>query len=272
MPDNTNPQAEQMAHESMVRNLAAQANAIWPQERPLFDRYELPARASVVDAGCGPGEIILRLAETWPQSSFHGIDVDPAHLELARRRCAPLGDRVRFTPGDAFHLPVDDRTCDLAMCRHLLQAVPEPWRVVDELIRVTRPGGILHLVAEDYGMMHFHPVRGDNDQFWRDGPMTFAERTGSDLRSGRTMYTILAERGLADVRVDYVVIDPVRVPRDVFANIWVAWRDGYADAIATHSELEHAAILEQFEDMIAAIRSEKGYGVWFLPVISGRVV
>ncbi len=34
-----NPQAEQMADESMLRNLAAQAEAIWPQERHLFERY-----------------------------------------------------------------------------------------------------------------------------------------------------------------------------------------------------------------------------------------
>jgi hypothetical protein len=33
MSENLNPQYEQMADESMVRNLAAQAEAIWPQER-----------------------------------------------------------------------------------------------------------------------------------------------------------------------------------------------------------------------------------------------
>ena len=39
-----NPQAKQMADESMVSgNLRAQADAIWPQERTLFDRYPLPA-------------------------------------------------------------------------------------------------------------------------------------------------------------------------------------------------------------------------------------
>src|SRR4051812_35072400 len=55
--DHLNPQAREMADESMVRNLAAQADAIWPQEEPLFDRYQLPAEASVLDAGCGTGEI-----------------------------------------------------------------------------------------------------------------------------------------------------------------------------------------------------------------------
>ena len=37
-----NPQAEQMGDESMARNLAHQADAIWPQEQRLFDRYDLP--------------------------------------------------------------------------------------------------------------------------------------------------------------------------------------------------------------------------------------
>ena len=36
-----NPQAEQMGDASMARNLRYQAEAIWPQERPLFDRYGL---------------------------------------------------------------------------------------------------------------------------------------------------------------------------------------------------------------------------------------
>ena len=38
MTQHKNPQAEQMRDESMVRNLEAQAIAIWPQEKPLFER------------------------------------------------------------------------------------------------------------------------------------------------------------------------------------------------------------------------------------------
>ena len=43
MGDDLNPQARQMADESMFRTLAAQAQAIWPQEVELFRRYQLPA-------------------------------------------------------------------------------------------------------------------------------------------------------------------------------------------------------------------------------------
>jgi hypothetical protein len=48
-----NPQAEQMSDESMLRNLAAQAEAIWPQEQGLLDRYQLD-RPAICDVGCGP--------------------------------------------------------------------------------------------------------------------------------------------------------------------------------------------------------------------------
>jgi hypothetical protein len=62
-----NPQAEQMGDESMLRNLAAQAEAIWPQEQRLFDRYQLPGTAHIADIGCGSGEITSRLAALYPE-------------------------------------------------------------------------------------------------------------------------------------------------------------------------------------------------------------
>lgn len=61
-PGSPSPQAREMADESMVRNLAAQAEAIWPQEEALVMRYVLPARAEVLDVGCGTAEIVSRLA------------------------------------------------------------------------------------------------------------------------------------------------------------------------------------------------------------------
>jgi hypothetical protein len=120
-------------------------------------------------------------------------------------------------------------------------------------------------------MMHFHTVAGDTDVFWREGPTTFAERTGTDLRSGRKMFTVLCRQGLSDVRVDYVTVDTVRVPRETFARVWVAWRDGYARAIARESRFSLEEVLAHFDSMIAAIRAEDGYGVWQVPVITGLV-
>src|SRR5262249_30144176 len=95
MPD-LNPQAREMGDESMVRTLAAQAAAFWPQERPLFERYALPDGPHILDAGCGTGEIASRLAGIYPRAQVLGVDILSHHLELARHRHAELGDRLRF--------------------------------------------------------------------------------------------------------------------------------------------------------------------------------
>ena len=266
-----NPQAEQMADESMVRGLAAQAQAIWPQERELFGRYSVPKSGTILDVGCGTGEITGLLAGSFPEAKAIGIDLLEPHLELARARWQSLGSHIEFRRGDAYALEFDDGSIDLTVCRHLLQAVPDHAAVLAELCRVTRPGGTVHVLAEDYAMMHFHPTAVDTDEFWRRGPMTFAERTGSDLRSGRAIYTDLVRLGLADVRVDYVVVDTVRVPRETFADIWIAWRDGYVDAIGEKSDLGPEEARAGFEAMIACILDPAGYGVWQVPVISGNM-
>lgn len=266
MSTDRNPQAEQMADESMVRGLAAQARAIWPQERELVLRYDLPPRPRILDVACGTGEITARLAELFPEAELLGVDLVEEHLALARERCAGEGARVEFRTGDAFALDLDDASFDLVACRHLLQAVPDIDRVLAELVRVTAPGGRLHLLAEDYAMMHFDPVAVDTDEFWRRGPMTFAERTGTDLRSGRKLFGHLVEFELRDVRVDYVTVDTVRVPREVFADIWVAWRDGYSDAIGERTEVSAEEARAAFQTMIDALRDPRGYGVWQVPI------
>lgn len=255
----------------MLRTLVAQADAIWPQESVFFERYALPEHAAVLDLGCGPGEISRRLLELFPGVRLLGLDLDESHLTRARERCAPHSDRVEFAIGDAVELDLDDGRFDLCVCRHLLQAVPHPEKVLANMVRVCKPGGRLHVVAEDYGMMFFHPTTEDIDAFWREGPAKFGKATGTDLLSGRKVFTMLSELGVRDVRVDYVVVDTVRVSRETFADIWIAWKDGYSSAIVEHTALDMRYVAACFDQMIACIRDPNGYAVWQLPVITGIV-
>ena len=96
-------------------------------------------------------------------------------------------------------------------------------------MRVTRPGGRLHLIPEDYGMLHFQAGALDPRDFWHEAPARFGEATGTDLFVGRNTYGIFVDLGLTDITVDYVIVDTVRVPREIFARIFEAWRDGYVD-------------------------------------------
>ena len=183
-----NPQREQMAAESMVRTLEAQARAIWPQEAPLFARYGLSGDLRILDAGCGTGEISSRLVGLFPRAEVLGVDVLEEPLALARTRHAALAPRLSFARESIFELPAPDATYDLTVCRHVLQSIPHADRALAELRRVTKPGGWLHVIAEDYGMLHFPTGDATLDAFWREGPAAFGAATETDLFIGRHAY------------------------------------------------------------------------------------
>lgn len=260
-----------MADESMVRNLNAQARAIWPQEAPLLRRYALRQDAYILDAGCGTGEIASRLAELYPSARVLGIDILDQHLELARKRDAGLAPRLRYEHQSVYSIEAPDGTFDLTLCRHVLHSIPQADRVLAELARVTRPGGRLHLIPEDYGMLHFQRGALDPRDFWHGVPAAMGRATNTDLFIGRNTYGILAALGLDAIAVDYVVVDSLRVPRETFAAILEAWRDGYVESIGETTSMSAQAARAYFDEMIANVRNPLGYALWLVPVVSARV-
>ncbi len=266
-----NPQAKQMADESMVRNLAAQARAVWPQEVPLIRRYALPAEPRILDAGCGTGEAASRLAELFPQARVLGVDIIDEHLELARSLYANLAPRLAFEHQSVYELSAPDKSFDLTVCRHVIHSIPYPDRVIAELVRVTRSGGYIHVIAEDYGMLHFQRGALDPRDFWHVAPARFGAATGTDLFIGRNIFGILAAMNLEEIRVDYIVVDTLRVPRETFAAILEAWRDGYAEPIGELTPITRESALAYFDQMIANVRDPHRYAVWMVPVASARV-
>ena len=262
------PQAKDMADESMVRNLAAQAEALWPQEEPVFARNGLPQGAKALDVGCGTGEITYRVARLFPTAQLIGVDIDESHLGRARTLCAPLGDRVRFEPADAYSLPYPDGHLDLVVCRHVLQAVSDAPRAVREMLRVLKPGGRLHVIAEDYGMLWSTPLPKDSEYFWREGALAYGKSVGCDLHIGRKMFTLFTDLGMTSITADYLVADTIRVNRETFARIWEAWRDGYTDSLVQHSKLPRAEIDRLWAEMIGSARDPRGYALWQVPVWS----
>ncbi len=270
MVDPRNPQAAQMADESMVRTLAAQVACIWPQEEPLLARYSLGSAARVLDVGCGTGEFTRRVATAEPQCEVLGVDILASSIDYARARHAALGPRLRFATDDAFQLAQPDGQFDLVSCRHVLQAVPEPQRILAELVRVTRPGGWVHVLSEDYSMLHMMSGPLDPDRLWRKGPVEYTLRTGTDARFGRKTWSQMRALHLEALQVDYVIVDTLRVPRETFADIIRAWRDGYAKPLADGSTVSEAEFREHFDQVIASILNPDDYAVWMVPIISGR--
>ncbi|MGH8049044.1 MAG: class I SAM-dependent methyltransferase [Arenimonas sp.] len=270
MTQDRNPQAEQMGDESMVRNLAYQADAIWPQEKHLFDRYSISGAIKILDVGCGTGEITRRLAEHYPQASVEGMDILGSNLVFARRDSSEFSGRVIYEQGDAFALKNADASVDLLVCRHMSQAVPDFGLVLAEFTRVLKPGGVLHLLSEDYGMLHFPVTELDPDRFWNEHAIKFLHSIKCDGRIGRHSPSLLEKAGYGSIVMDYITVDTLRVPRETFAGIIRSWRDGYATVLAEASNRTIDEVTADMNQLVHCIETPPNYVVWHVPVISGR--
>jgi ubiquinone/menaquinone biosynthesis C-methylase UbiE len=93
---------------------------------------------SVLDLACGAGVVTARLAQD--AGDVVGVDLTPEMLRRAQALCATLPN-VRLELADIGALPFEDARFDAAVCRLVLHHCDDPGRVLDEMLRVVRPGG-----------------------------------------------------------------------------------------------------------------------------------
>jgi len=92
--------------------------------RPFFDlvaRIGTDAPRSVVDLGCGPGDLTVDLARRWPGAAILGIDSSAEMIAAARR--GEKGPGVSFTVADLRDWQ-PDAPVDVLVCNAVLQWVP----------------------------------------------------------------------------------------------------------------------------------------------------
>jgi ubiquinone/menaquinone biosynthesis C-methylase UbiE len=106
-------------------------------------RYRWAAQVArgrdVLDAGCGVG-FGAHVLHTAGARSVAGVDAFAGAIVEAREQAHP---GLEFVVGDVRELPFGEREFDLVTCFEVIEHVAEQERVVDELARVMRPGGVL---------------------------------------------------------------------------------------------------------------------------------
>ena len=124
----------------------------WNQDflQLIAERWRLDAVRDVLDVGCGVGHWSELLASVMPESvRVTGVDREPKWAEqaTARARSRGVADRFSYGVSEAEHLPFSDNSFDLTTCQTLLIHLPNPDRAISEMLRVTKPGGLV-AVAE----------------------------------------------------------------------------------------------------------------------------
>lgn len=122
--------------------------------REVFSKtgmHDVPKGAAVLDVGCGGGQIALALAETRPDLSITGLDLNADQTARAKRRAERRGLDVSFVQGDALRMPFADRSFDAVFSIASIKHWPDQSRGLRECLRVLRPNGLLFVVEADRG-------------------------------------------------------------------------------------------------------------------------
>lgn len=187
-----------MESEEETRRLIAQAQA-----HPVWEHLMatgLTEGAVALDAGCGPGAITEVMARMVGRSGkVVGLDVSGERLTEARAHCASLPN-CGFVHADIRASGLPDDCFDYVWCQFLLEYLPQPERVLSEMVRMTRPGGRL-VVSEIDGVGMFNWPMSSVVQEGIPKFLAALGSTGFDIHVGRKMYHHFLRAGLKDVRV-----------------------------------------------------------------------
>src|SRR5262245_61025745 len=171
-----------------------------PQNAPLLEPAQLAPGQTVIDYGCGPGGLAVELARrVAPTGRVHGVDLNLAFLERARARAARDGVEklIAFHRTDGEKLPLDSGFADRLVCKNVMEYVPDVAATLAEFHRVVRPGGLVHLIDSDWGLLAVEPL----------GAARMAELFAAAAPAyktpliGRKLYGAMRAAGLRDVKV-----------------------------------------------------------------------
>ncbi len=116
-----------------------------------------PFPGCALDIGCGPGQILMKLAARLSEWRFIGVDRSLAMIHRAKEtRDARLQSRASqdepsaagnlfFLAGAAGSLPFRDSCFDLVLCNSVLHHIGDPLRLFAEIRRIAKPGAAILL-------------------------------------------------------------------------------------------------------------------------------
>jgi SAM-dependent methyltransferase len=102
----------------------------------------------LLDVGSGTGVLALAAAAAIPSVRVTGVEPSPGYVRYARQHA---GDRVHFQMGDAGALPFADDAFDRTLSMLVLNFLPNPAGALRQMVRVTRPSGVVAAAVWDYG-------------------------------------------------------------------------------------------------------------------------
>ncbi len=180
-----------------------------PEMAPLLAPAALRAGQTVVDYGCGPGGLALELAtRVGPGGHVHGVDLNAEFIALARKAL----DEAGFAGITTFHhvqddrIPLADASADRLVCKNVMEYVPEVAATLAEFRRVIKPGGLVHIIDSDWGMLVVEPLGPEKMRELFEA----AKHAYRTPHIGRRLYGEMKKAGFSEVSVKVLTSADIR--------------------------------------------------------------
>lgn len=121
----------------------------------LFTQAHLESARHILEVGCGTGAITLDLSQS-TNAEITGVDILCDRVRFAEKVDAAIG----YSCSDALSLPFEQDHFDISFCHYFfLWMKDQAQKALDEMVRVTRHGGMVIALAEpDYATRIDYPV------------------------------------------------------------------------------------------------------------------
>ena len=120
-----------------------------------WPRLDEAVSKTIVEVDSGSGYFTENLIQmTTTLEEMVAIEPDDVLREHAEQKQLP---KVRFAEGTAEELPLPDGFADLTVCHIVLNLLPDVYRAVSEVARVTKSGGIVAAVEPGGGGISYYP-------------------------------------------------------------------------------------------------------------------
>jgi ubiquinone/menaquinone biosynthesis C-methylase UbiE len=170
-------------------------------EAAAFLLPELKPGMRLLDVGCGPGSITRGLAERLAPGEVIGLDLSADTLAAARRDAVARGIKnLRYEEGSVYALPFPDASFDAVFAHQVLQHLREPGSAIREMLRVSRPGGLIGVRDVDWGTAAYWPSDPWIDRFIDVHVRTWTQN-GGDPRIGRKLRALFNASDVTHLRM-----------------------------------------------------------------------
>ena len=154
---------------------------------------------AVLEVGCGPGMLVAELAGRYSELEIIGMDASPDRIAHAERQLVGLKNATAIL-GKAESLAFESSRFDLTYCRFLFQYLPNPLLALQEMVRVTRPGGRVFLQDLD-GQLLWHYPPDEAFQSSLEKVVDALATSGFDPFVGRKLFHLAYTAGLEEIQV-----------------------------------------------------------------------